>query len=339
MFTQRKLLLPILVFALLVFSGIFGYMVIEDWTLLDSFYMTVITLSTVGYGEVHEIGPGGRICTAMLIFFGLFIITYIVGLVAETLVEGKIRSIFGRRKLGKKIRSLSDHYIICGYGRIGRIICNELTRGSLPLVVIEKDKEVWQQLEQDKHLFLDMDATIEETLRDAGIENARGLVSVLSSDVENVYVCLTARGLNSELYILSRAEDEGTEKKLLQAGANKVILPYMIGGRRMAQAIVRPTVSDFLETAVHDHSHELHIEEIVVGEGSRLRNLTLVESDIRKEMDIIIIGIKQRDGMMIFNPSSETRIQAGDILIAMGKNRDLEKLLKILASSMETVSG
>jgi voltage-gated potassium channel len=334
----RKLLFSILMFLVVVLFGIFGYTWIEGWDLLDSLYMTIITLSTVGYGEVREIGPGGRIFTVLLIVFGLFTITYIVGLVAETLVAGEIRSVLGRRKVSKKIKSLRDHYIICGYGRIGSIICKELTRKAIPLMVIEKDERVQEQLEEDKILYLDGDATQEETLLEAGIEKAKGLVSVVSSDAENVYICLTARGLNPRLYILSRAEDEASERKLLRAGANKVILPYILGGRRMVQAIIRPTVSDFLESAVHDQSFELAIEEITVGEDSRLANQSLVDSGIRQEMDVIIIGIKQKAGTMIFNPSSQTKIQSDDILIAMGRNKDLETLRRVLTPSMNTVS-
>jgi len=300
--------------------------------------MTIITLSTVGYGEVREIGPGGRVFTVLLIVFGLFTITYIVGLVAETLVAGEIRSVLGRRKVSKKIKSLRDHYIICGYGRIGSIICKGLTRKAIPLMVIEKDEHVQEELEQDEILYLQGDATHEETLLEAGIEKAKGLVSVVSSDAENVYICLTARGLSPRLYILSRAEDEASERKLLRAGANKVILPYILGGRRMVQAIIRPTVSDFLESAVHDQSFELAIEEITVGEDSRLANQSLVDSGIRQEMDVIIIGIKQKAGTMIFNPSSQTKIQPDDILIAMGRNKDLESLRRVLTPSMNTVS-
>ena len=327
---HKKLLFPILIVLILLLSGISGYMFLEGWNLLDSIYMTVITLSTVGYGEVHDIGPEGRVFTVVLILFGIFIVAYIAGLVAKTFIEGEIRSIFGRRKLDKRIKSLKNHYIICGYGRIGRIICNELMRRSIPLIVIDKDKGVSQQLEQDNILCLESDATHEEALVEAGIERAKGLISVVQSDPENVYICLTARGLNSQLYILSRAEDGASEKKLLHAGANEVILPYRIGGRRMAQAIIRPTVSDFLESTIHDHSFELNIEEIGVGEKSPMNNLTLVESGIRQEMDVIIIGIKQGDGNMVFNPSSQTRIQSGDILIAMGRGGDLERLRKVL---------
>lgn len=334
----KKLLFSILMFLVVVLFGIFGYTWIEGWNLLDSLYMTIITLSTVGYGEVREIGPGGRVFTVLLIVFGLFTITYIVGLVAETLVAGEIRSVLGRRKVSKKIKSLRDHYIICGYGRIGSIICKGLTRKAIPLMVIEKDEHVQEELEQDEILYLQGDATHEETLLEAGIEKAKGLVSVVSSDAENVYICLTARGLSPRLYILSRAEDEASERKLLRAGANKVILPYILGGRRMVQAIIRPTVSDFLESAVHDQSFELAIEEITVGEDSRLANQSLVDSGIRQEMDVIIIGIKQKAGTMIFNPSSQTKIQPDDILIAMGRNKDLESLRRVLTPSMNTVS-
>ncbi len=334
----RKLLFSILMLLVVVLFGIFGYTWIEGWNLLDSLYMTIITLSTVGYGEVREIGPGGRVFTVLLIVFGLFTITYIVGLVAETLVAGEIRSVLGRRKVSKKIKSLRDHYIICGYGRIGSIICKGLTRKAIPLMVIEKDEQVQEQLEEDEILYLQGDATHEETLLEAGIAKAKGLVSVVSSDAENVYICLTARGLSPRLYILSRAEDEASERKLLRAGANKVILPYILGGRRMVQAIIRPTVSDFLESAVHDQSFELAIEEITVGEDSRLVNQSLVDSGIRQEMDIIIIGIKQKDGTMIFNPSSQAEIQSDDILIAMGRNKDLETLRRVLTPSMNTVS-
>ena len=337
MYAPKKLLVPVFMFLVLVVSGILGYMSIEGWDLLDSLYMTIITLSTVGYGEVREIGPGGRIFTVFLIVFGLFIITYLVGLAAETLIAGEIRAVLGRRKVGKRIKSLRDHYIICGYGRIGSIICRELTGKSIPLIVIEKDERVHEQLEEDNILYLDRDATDEETLTEAGIGTAKGLVSVVSSDAENVYVCLTARGLNPRLYILSRAEDEISERKLLRAGADKVVLPYMLGGRRMVQAIIRPTVSDFLESAIHDKSFELDIEEITAGEGSTLIDQTLVDSGIRQEMDVIIIGIKQEDDTMIFNPSSHTTINRGDTLIAMGRNKDLERLRKALTPALNGV--
>ncbi|MEA3359939.1 MAG: potassium channel protein [Thermodesulfobacteriota bacterium] len=326
----KKLIFPIIIFIALILAGISGYMIIEGWDIFDAIYMTVITISSVGYQEVHETGPGGRIFTIILIVFGIFLITYIVGLVAEIFIEGEIRSILGRKKLDRKIQSLKNHYIICGYGRIGRTICNVLTKRSIPLIVIEKEEQARQELEQDKILYIDRDATHEDALIDAGVKRAKGLVSVVSSDPENVYITLTARGLNRELFILSRAEYSATKAKLLQAGANKVILPYDIGARRMAQAIIRPAVSDFIELAMHESSFELAIEEIVVGENSPFANLTLIESEIRKELDIIIIGIKKKDDRTIFNPSSQTMIQTGDLLIAMGSYENLERLRKLL---------
>lgn len=302
-------------------------MIIEGWSFLDSVYMTIITLSTVGYGEVGHIGPAGRIFTILLILFGISVMAYIIGLVTETLVESEIRSIFGRRKLSRKIQSLKNHYIICGYGRIGRIICKELIRHSVSLVVIEKE-DLREELERDNILHIMNDATHEGTLIEAGVDRAKGLVSVLSSDPENVYVSLTARNMNPDLFILSRAEHMESEAKLIAAGANKVILPYSIGARRMAQAILKPALSDFLESTVHDYSFEFNIEEIMVGEDSHLNGLTLVDSGVRQEMDIIIIGIKKKGGEMVFNPSSKTRIQSGDILIAMARYHDLERLRK-----------
>ena len=191
MYVPKKLLLPLLIFVVLLLSGIVGYMVLEGWGLLDSLYMTIITLSTVGYGEVHNVGPGGRIFTVLLIIFGVSIITYIVSLVVETLVAGEIKSALGRRKVDKKVKSLKDHYIICGYGRIGSIICKGLSSRSIPLVVIERDEQVREELEQDGILYLEGDATNEETLLEAGIESAKGLVSVVSLDAENLYICLS----------------------------------------------------------------------------------------------------------------------------------------------------
>jgi voltage-gated potassium channel len=336
---HKKLVVPLIVILIVFSAGIIGYMWIEGWRFLDSLYMTIITLSTVGYGEVHEVGPGGRIFTVFLILFGILLITYTAGWVAKEFIEGELRAILGRKKLDKRIKSLRDHYIICGYGRIGKIICEEFVRRSIPLVVIENNEQARRELEHDNILYLDFDATQEEALEEAGVHRARGLISVVGSDPENVYICLTARGLNQQLFILSRAENEGTETKLLQAGANKVITPYRIGGRRMAQAIVRPTVSDFLESTIHDLSFEINIEEITVGEDSPLKNLSLVESGIRREMDIIIIGIKQEDGTMVFNPSSGTKIADGDTLIAMGRNKDLESLREVLLAKKSTTGA
>jgi len=245
----RHLKISLFVLILLITLGTAGYMGLEGWRWLDAFYMTVITLSTVGFREVHDLSDAGRFFTIFLIFFGVSVIGYTVGTLAQIMFEGQIQRVIGRKKLEKKIEALKDHYIICGYGRIGALICKEFAARPLSFVVVEKNPLIIEKLEQDDYPFLRGDATDDDTLLKAGIKRAKGLISVVTSDTENVYITLTARGLNPELYILARSGEEGSEIKLKRAGANKVVSPYLIGGSRMAQAILRPNVVDFIEIA------------------------------------------------------------------------------------------
>ena len=316
-----------------VLFGVAGYMVLEGWSFLDALYMTVITITTVGYGEVGNLSETGRVFTIILIFLGIGIMAYFLGVVAQAMVELQVRSIIGRRKLGLKIRSMKNHYIICGYGRIGRIIAHELRGQKIPVLVVDNNPESRPLLETDEIPYIIDDATNEEVLLEAGIDRAKGLVAVVSSDADNVFITLTARGINSGLFIVSRADDEKVQKKLLRAGADRVVMPYLIGGQKMAQTIIRPAVTDFLEFTVHDKNIELKLEELRVGEASRLNGVTLMDSGIRQEMNIIIVAIRKAAGEMVFNPSSQTRIEAGDTLIALGHSKELEQLGQILAPS------
>ena len=319
--------------ALLVFvmmTGTVGYMHLEGWTFSDSFYMTVITITTVGFREVRDVSDGGRLFTVVLIFMGMGIIAYTLGMVAQVMVELQLRSILGRRKLGSMIKSLKDHYIICGYGRIGRIIAQELGAKKVPFLVVDNNQESKQALEALGVPYIIDDATSEEVLVEAGIMKARGLVTVVLSDADNLFITMTARGLNPNLFILARADEESTEKKLLRAGATRVVLPYLIGGQKMAQTITKPAVTDFLEFTVHNKDINLEIEQLLVGAGSRLEGLALAESGIRRQMDIIIVAIRKQAGQMLFNPSFESRIEAGDTLIALGQQSELEKLAALL---------
>ncbi len=313
-----------------VLFGILGYVLLEGWPFLDALYMTVITITTVGYGEIGPLSEGGRIFTIVLIFLGIGIMAYFLGVVAQAMVELQVRSIIGRRKLGLKIRSMKNHYIICGYGRIGRIISHELKAQKIPVLVIDNSADSRTPLEADEIPYIIDDATNEEVLIEAGIEKARGLVAVVSSDADNVFITLTARGINPGLFILSRADDEKVQKKLLRAGADRVVMPYLIGGQKMAQTIIRPAVTDFLEFTVHDKDIELKLEELKVSEASDLNGVTLMDSGIRQEMNIIIVAIRKAGGEMVFNPSSDTRIEAGDILIALGHGHELDRLAQIL---------
>ncbi len=329
-FDSKKILRGLVLLALVLTTGTLGYMIIEGWKFLEALYMTVITITTVGYGEIRPLSENGRVFSIFLIFMGIGIIAYFMGMVAQAMVEFQLRDILGRRKLDRQIRKLKGHYIICGYGRIGRIIAHELKANEIPVLVIDKDEGLREILEAEGIPFLKGDATSEEILIQAGIEKARGLVAVVSSDSDNLFIILTARGLNPDLFILSRADEEQTQKKLMRAGANRVVLPYLIGGHKMAQTIIRPAVDDFLELTVQDESIELQLEQLRVTEKSRLNGVTLLDSGIRQEMNVIIVAIRKADGTMLFNPSSSAKIEAGDTLIALGHGNDLERLAKIL---------
>jgi voltage-gated potassium channel len=324
----RHLKISICVLGLLVSCGTFGYIVIEGWSFLDALYMTVITLSTVGFTEVHQLSAVGKVFTMTLIVFGVSVIGYTVGSLAQIMFEGQFRRVIGRKKVENAIAALDGHYIICGFGRIGALICKEFAAKPLPFVVVEKDAEAIGRMEQDGHghLFLRGDATADDTLLKAGIKKAKGLISVVASDTENVYITLTARGLNPDLFILARSGEEGSELKLKRAGANKVVSPYLIGGSRMAQAILRPTVVDFIEIATGLEHMELQMEEIIIPHESAFIGETLASSGFRKETGVIIVGIKKQSGKMGFNPESHTRIEAHDTLIVLGEPTAILKL-------------
>ena len=325
-----RIIKGIVILIIIVLTGTVGYMAIEGWSFFDSLYMAVITITTVGFGEIREVSINGRIFTILIIFSGMGIMAFILGMVAQEMVDFQVRSIIGRRKLGLKIRSLKDHYIICGFGRIGNVICKELKANKIPMVVIDNDKEALPFLEAENIPFISDDATNEDILIEAGIERAKGVVSVVASDADNLFITMSARGLHPEAFILARADKVQTEKKLKRAGANKVILPYIIGGHKMAQSLIKPEVTDFLEFTIHNRDMDLEMVELRVDERSRLNGVTLMNSGIRPKMNVIFLAIRKKDGEMIFNPSSETRIEADDILISLGKRDDLEKLTGIL---------
>ena len=239
-------------------------MTIEGWRFLDAFYMTVITLATVGFQEVHALSDAGRVFTILLIVIGVTVLGYTVGKLAQIMFEGQFQRFLGRKKVEKSIEELKDHYIVCGYGRIGSLICKEFAAKPIPFVVVENNPAVIEKLEEDNVLFLRGNATEDETLLKAGIKRAKGLVSVVTSDTENVYITLTARGLNPDLFILARSGEPGSDIKLKRAGANKVVSPYHIGGSRMAQAILRPNVVDFIEIATGRDHLDLQMEEIFI---------------------------------------------------------------------------
>ncbi|RLC26985.1 MAG: potassium channel protein [Deltaproteobacteria bacterium] len=328
--SEKHLIVSFLLTFLIVGFGTAGYMVIEDWELLDAFYMTVITMGTVGYNEVHEISKTGRLFTVLLIFFGVGYFVYLAGVVVQFMVEGRMRTILGRRRLDKKIDQLNDHYIVCGYGRIGRVLCKNLQIKPLGLVVIEKDKELIPVMDEDKVLYVCGDVSDEANLIKAGIKRAKGLVAVLATDADNVFLVLTARQLNPDIHIVARACLAESKSKLRAAGANNVESPYEMGGVSMAQRILRPTVTNFLDLAFTYSRKDIQMEEIPVSSSSALSNVMLKDSGIRQKFNLIIIAIKKSDDSMLFNPSFETLIKAGDTVIAVGEEANLKKLEDIL---------
>ncbi len=324
---QKRHITALLFLLTIVFIGTWGYVLLEHASILDAFYMTIITLTTVGYKEVFPLDEWGRIFTIFIIFFGMGTVIYLAGSVTQIIVEGELRKILGRRKLENKIKSLRNHIIVCGYGRIGEVVCKEIqAHGNTEIVIIENAPQVLTKLEEAGYLYIPGDATEDDSMMRAGIKWAKGLISVLNSDANNVYITLTARNLNPDIFIVARSSSPLSERKLLQAGANKVISPHYLGGKRMAQILLRPTVTEFIDFALHDPSIELSLGEIPVKEKSVLDGVSLLESGIRQRLDLIIVAIKKSSGKMLFNPRSETIIEAGDTLIALGNTHNLTKL-------------
>jgi len=318
---------------LLITMGSLGYMTIEGWEFLDALYMTVITFSTVGFKEVHQISPMGQLYTMVLIFIGVGFFLYVAGIVIQFMVEGRMRELMGRRKLDKKIFRLKDHYIVCGYGRIGRVLCKKINHKPFDFVVIEKDPELIPALEEDGMLYVSGDAGDEATLQKAGIERAKGLVAVLATDTDNVFLVLTARQLNAGLTITARAGSQASKNKLRAAGADTVESPYEMGAVRMAQRILRPAVTSFLDQAFADGRTDILMEEIPIRAASKLNNVMLKDSGIRQNYNLIIIAVKLPDGNMQFNPSYETILKADHTVIAVGEEQNLQALARILNPS------
>ena len=314
----------------IVIFGTAGYMLIEDWQLFDALYMTVITISTVGFSEVHQISKAGRLFTILLVFFGVGFSLYIAAAVVQFMVEGRIRLILGRRRLEKKISRIKNHYIVCGYGRIGRVLCRNLKRKPFDLVVIEKNPELISAMDTDGVLYISGDAADEENLLRAGIKRAKGLIAVLASDADNVFLVLTARQLDPDLLIIARGSQEESKSKLRAAGANTVESPYDIGAASMAHRIIRPTVTSFLDLAFAHKRKDIQMEEIPVSASSDLVNVMLKDTGIRQKYNLIIIAIKKPDKSMLFNPSFEAIIEMGDTVIAVGEEINLQKLEHIL---------
>jgi voltage-gated potassium channel len=323
--TTRHMVVLIVLLVCLVILGTVGYMAVESFSLLDALYMTVITLTTVGYGEVHPLSSHGRIFTILLITLGAGFVAYNLAYFTQLMMDGDLLEMYRRRKLSKKVRALQDHYIICGYGQMGQIIVQQLMDHEVPVIVVDSSEPVVSRLREKGILYIEGDATEEEHLITAGIHQARGLVAVVNRDTDNVFIVLTARDLNKGLFICARASSSGTEKKLLKAGADRVVSPYASGALRIAHNILRPTVTDFMELALSGEGMELSMEEFAIPAESELVGKEIIHSGIRHGYNLIIVAIKRLDGAMVYNPAPHVDLQAGDILVAIGPRENLEQ--------------
>lgn len=305
--------------------GTVGFYLIEGWPLGDALYMTVMTVTTVGYGPPKELSPAGRDFATVFMVIGVGTAGYLLSTAVQSLVRSEILAAYGERRRLREMSKLKDHYIICGAGRVGSRIVREMRLAGVPFVAIESNAQLVAELGLSDTQVLIRDATLDETLAEAGVERARGLASCLADDAANLYVVLTARTLNPSLHIVSRAVEESAVPKLIRAGANRVIAPTIIGSHRMAQALLKPAVADFMDS-VATEGLDLAFEQFEVSEASTLAGLRLKETTIRSELDIVVVAIRRPLGEMVFNPSGDTQVRAGDLLIGIGRAEALAEL-------------
>ena len=322
----RQLLIGISAVGVMLVVVAVGHHVIEGWTYFDGLYMTVTTVMTVGFSEVHPLSVAGRVFTIVLILTGVATWFYALGNVVRFLLEGELRAAVGQHRLEGHMRALSEHYIVCGYGRMGKRICKELGRRSLPIVVIEKKGDAIAEAQRDGWLVVEGDATEDQVLMEAGADRAKALVATVGTDADNLYIVLTARGLNNDLHIVARAGEEGSEQKLLRAGANRVSSPYQVGGTQVAQALLRPAVVDFLELATQSEHLDVQIEEFTVPSGSRFDDQEASEYGLEQDRGLILVAVQRRSGHLEFNPGVHVRLKSGDKLIVLGQQASLKRL-------------
>lgn len=326
----KRLIPPGIILLVVVTVGILGYALIEGWSFLESVYMLIITLFTVGFREVHDLSTAGRILTMFIIVSGVGTAIYAAGQVVEMMVEGQIIGYRRRRNMEKKIKEMKDHYIICGFGRVGHQVAKEFDTEKVHYVVIDSKPETAEELEPKGIPYIIGNMTSDEKLEEAGIRRAKGLIACADSDVDNTFVTLSARALNRDLYIVARASQRDTEEKMKMAGANRVISPYFISGRRMAALATKPVASDFLDMVMHGEHLEFSLREIAIPERSPLLDKSLEEAQIRQKSGATVLAIRKPDGVFNLQPLAVSRIEKGDVLVVIGTQEQLELLERMV---------
>jgi voltage-gated potassium channel len=311
--------------------GVAGFTAIDGYPVFDAFYMTVITITTVGYMEVHPLSQAGRVFNSFLLMFGVTVMFFAVGTMTQTLLELGLQDRFGARRRKRVIDQLREHYIVCGFGRVGRHAALELQRAGAPFVVIDRAEARVDQARQAGMNAVLADSTRDDALRLAGVGRARGLVAALATDADNLFVILSARAMNPELAVVTRASEEEAEEKLRRAGANTVFAPFSIAGHRLANALLRPHVTTFLESTTMA-GLEVSIEQVQVGAGSPVSAKSLRDLHLSRDYGVIVLAIRRAAGQMIFNPPAESSVTEGDCLIAMGSSANLRRLESLVTA-------
>ena len=323
--------LSVVLLATVLCVGTAGYVIIEGWDVFDAFYMTITTVTTVGYGEIHPLSRAGRVFNSGVIILGVATVLYTFSFLMARLVEGDLQARWARRRRERMLDDLKNHFIICGFGRIGQIVAREFARQSIPFVIIERDGERMQAAIDTGYLAVEADASSEDVLRRLSISRARGFIAAVSTDADNVFAILTARLLRPDLFIIGRAETEDAKAKLVRAGADRVLSPYQIGGLQLAQTALRPAVVDFVQLATSSDNLDLNMEQVQIADGAPLAGRSIIEANLRQRFGVVVVGIQRASGAMEFNPPPESIMRVGDYLVVLGQAKNLRDL--------ETVAG
>ncbi len=321
--------IPALLIGVITF-GVIGYMLIEGWSFLDALYMTITTISTVGYNEVQPLTTIGRVFTIALIVLGVGVFFFIITILAEYIIAGHLVGAIGRRKMKQKIGAYKDHYILCGFGRVGNQVAASLEQEGVSIVIIDNDPESIKRCVQKGYTYIEGDASDDAVLKAAGIDKAKGLVTATDSDADNVYVTLSSKSIREDLLVVARATTSEAGHKLLKAGADRVISPYSIGGKRLASLLLRPAVVEFLDVVMHDIEEELLMEDVFVRDGSRFVGNTIVAAREKCAAGANILAVKKKGAKrMLASPPPETLIEIGDHLVALGTKEQLKELERL----------
>lgn len=336
-----RLMYAVLVLSVLVFGGAFGFHYLGDgrWSYSDCVFMTVITLSTVGFGELNHMSevPGARALTMALIIGGIGTLAYVQGNLTALFVEGVIGQAWRRNRMKKKIAELNGHIVVAGAGSTGRHVIEELVATDTPFVVIDRNGEHLERISgtiaQGKMLFVKGDATEDHALLEAGVERARGVVAALTHDKDNLFVTLSARSLNAQARIVAKVSEDESAPKMLKAGATSIVSPAQIGGRRMASDVIRPEVNEFLDNMLRDKDRTLRLEEVPIPEGSPYAGHALKDAPIRKETKLLVIAVRRADREFVYNPDPDFVLQGGAMLVVMGDSEGVHKLRKLMEAT------